>query len=220
MIPIKIQCGCGQRYAFDIEPVDGRMGTAVACPVCGADGTDAANEAIAQTRAASVVAIPASPAAPVRLQGLPPTPAVRVAHSAEPAAAPGRRPTLLPGQLGREQAENEARARVSWGDSRDEVVKFLMRQGITAPEAQEMVDPWFRERVKTIRRNGVVKAFVGVLMLCAPVVFLIVSLMVGTLLLMPFAVTIMIGFWGLCKILKGIFMFFAPKSERGDVAEQ
>jgi hypothetical protein len=51
MIPIKIQCGCGQRYAFDIEPFCGRMPFPVACPVCGADGTSAANEVIAFTLA-------------------------------------------------------------------------------------------------------------------------------------------------------------------------
>ncbi len=51
MIPVKIQCGCGQRYAFDIEPVCGRMFAPVACPVCGADGTGAANDVIAFTLA-------------------------------------------------------------------------------------------------------------------------------------------------------------------------
>ena len=51
MIPIKIQCGCGQRYAFDIEPVCGRMTSPVSCPVCGADGTGAANDVIAFTLA-------------------------------------------------------------------------------------------------------------------------------------------------------------------------
>ncbi len=56
MIPVKIQCGCGQRYVFDIEPVRGRMPGAVACPVCGSDGTSAANEAIAFTLAAEVKA--------------------------------------------------------------------------------------------------------------------------------------------------------------------
>jgi hypothetical protein len=51
MIPVKIQCGCGQRYAFDIEPVCGRMLGRVACPVCGMDGTRVANEVIAFTLA-------------------------------------------------------------------------------------------------------------------------------------------------------------------------
>jgi uncharacterized membrane protein YuzA (DUF378 family) len=47
MIPVKIQCGCGQRYSFDAEPVCGRMPVSITCPVCGADGTTTANEVIA-----------------------------------------------------------------------------------------------------------------------------------------------------------------------------
>ena len=54
MIPVKIQCGCGQRYAFDIEPVCGRMLGRVACPVCGMDGTRTANEIIAFTLAKEI----------------------------------------------------------------------------------------------------------------------------------------------------------------------
>ena len=52
MITVKIQCSCGQKYAFDVEPINGRMSSSVACPACGADGTDAANEIIVQSLAA------------------------------------------------------------------------------------------------------------------------------------------------------------------------
>src|SRR5579863_4830078 len=48
MVVIKIQCGCGQKYAFDVEPVDGRMGYAVQCPVCGVEGTMIANRLLGQ----------------------------------------------------------------------------------------------------------------------------------------------------------------------------
>jgi hypothetical protein len=58
VITVKIQCGCGQKYAFDVEPVNGRMSSSVACPVCGADGTDAANEIIAKSLAAQTEAAP------------------------------------------------------------------------------------------------------------------------------------------------------------------
>ena len=54
MMPVKIQCGCGQRYLFDIEPVCGRMPGRIACPVCGLDGTRVANEIIAFTLAAEI----------------------------------------------------------------------------------------------------------------------------------------------------------------------
>ena len=46
-IPVKIICGCGQKYTFDVYPVDGRMPAPVSCPVCGKDGTGTANEIIA-----------------------------------------------------------------------------------------------------------------------------------------------------------------------------
>ncbi len=71
MIAIKILCGCGQKYAFDVEPVGGRMGDTVQCPVCGADGAAAANELIAQHMAAQ-----AAPAPALRIGGQKPPPAV------------------------------------------------------------------------------------------------------------------------------------------------
>jgi hypothetical protein len=75
MVPVKIECGCGQHYAFDVDPINGRMPTQVACPACGMDGTDAANDGIAQYLAAQptapvpgvslhVAAAPPAPTAP------------------------------------------------------------------------------------------------------------------------------------------------------------
>jgi hypothetical protein len=46
LIPIKIICPCGQKYAFDVSPVDGRMPARIQCPRCGADGTTVANAII------------------------------------------------------------------------------------------------------------------------------------------------------------------------------
>jgi hypothetical protein len=45
---VKVNCGCGQKYKFDVEPVDGRIPTGVACPICGADGTEIANAFVSQ----------------------------------------------------------------------------------------------------------------------------------------------------------------------------
>ncbi len=46
VIPIKIICPCGQKYAFDVSPVNGRMPAPIRCPRCGADGTTVANAII------------------------------------------------------------------------------------------------------------------------------------------------------------------------------
>jgi len=47
-IPIKIYCSCGQKYAFEVQPYDGRMPVPVACPLCRRDGTEEANRIIAK----------------------------------------------------------------------------------------------------------------------------------------------------------------------------
>ena len=55
MIPIKIQCGCGQHYAFDVAPIGGEVGVEVRCPACGADGVGATNIAIANYKESQLV---------------------------------------------------------------------------------------------------------------------------------------------------------------------
>jgi hypothetical protein len=61
---VKVQCVCGTRFAFDVEPVNGRMPVRVKCPGCGADGTDLANEVIRQKLAATAVPVPPVAVAP------------------------------------------------------------------------------------------------------------------------------------------------------------
>jgi hypothetical protein len=84
MIPVKIQCACGQRYSFDAEPVDGHMASAIACPVCGADGTAAANEIITRTLAEH---LEGQPAAGARLRMVPWT--APAPHQVAPSHLPG-----------------------------------------------------------------------------------------------------------------------------------
>jgi hypothetical protein len=74
---IKLSCGCGTRYKFDVEPINNRMPAAVQCPSCATDGTAEANAIIASQL--SVSAPPPPPPAA--------TPTLRVA-SATVAAAP------------------------------------------------------------------------------------------------------------------------------------
>jgi hypothetical protein len=194
------------------------MPSAVACPVCGADGTGAANAYIAQCIAAAPAAT-----APRRepLQ-------VALAERPESAAAPAApaqtttryRPTLMPGQIDRTQAQHEARAKISWGDSPKEVIGFLMMQGYTAQEASALVEEIFKERVAAIRVNGIKKIVFGSLLVCLPIAFYLICLGVGMIPMKLFAVTIMAGLYGAYQAIKGVIMLVAPKSEPGDVATQ
>lgn len=215
MIPVKIQCACGQPYAFEVEPIFGQMPSAVACPACGADGTPAANDYLAQAAAAQPVAA----AAPIRVAPAQFQAAAAPPLVAAPALAAPPTPTRT-GPMDPEQAKVEARAKILWGDEADEVIKFLVIKGFHPDEAAEIVHPLLKERTSTIRTNGIRKIFIGSGLICVPIVALIVFLSMGYIPLKVFAVTVMIGFWGLWMVLKGIFMVLAPKSEAGDVAEQ
>jgi len=83
MTEVKVLCGCGQKYKFDVEPANGRMPFAVNCPVCGTDGTPAANAILAQF--SPVVAVPPPPPAAMRVQIAPPVQAAPPAITAAPA---------------------------------------------------------------------------------------------------------------------------------------
>src|ERR1039457_318020 len=54
LVPVKITCACGQKYAFEVRPHNGLMPAPVQCPVCGRDGTPAANRCLAETEAQTV----------------------------------------------------------------------------------------------------------------------------------------------------------------------
>lgn len=58
---VAIDCSCGTRYKFDVEPVNGQMPATVQCPECGVDGTEAANAYIQQQTAASDPSTASSP---------------------------------------------------------------------------------------------------------------------------------------------------------------
>jgi hypothetical protein len=55
---LKVVCQCGQKYKFDVEPVNERVPFAVNCPVCNADGTATANTLLAQTFLSQTPPIP------------------------------------------------------------------------------------------------------------------------------------------------------------------
>jgi hypothetical protein len=63
-VPVKIVCSCGQKYAFDVYPLNGRMPSPIQCPVCGVDSTTVADEIIALALKAT---LPPSPATPLPL---------------------------------------------------------------------------------------------------------------------------------------------------------
>ena len=216
-MPIKIECGCGQHYAFDVEPVNGRMPSTIACPACGADGTGIANDQIAQQLTALPVAVAAPDPEPMHIVAS--QNPIRVEIPAKNAPITARR-NALPGQVDRTQAEHEARAKAMWGDSQEEVTKYLMIQGFSYQEALSIVKLIFQERAAAVRANGIRKIFLGSGLMCVPIIALLIFLHIGVIPMKLFGLTLMVGFYGIWLVINGILMAVAPKSEQGDVADQ
>src|SRR5215470_7602618 len=91
MLEVKIQCDCGQRYKFDVEPVNGRMPFTVNCPICKLDGTAKANEVLRVGGGVQMAPAPVAAPAPMRIAGAPavaaaPAPVPVMAAAAAPAA--------------------------------------------------------------------------------------------------------------------------------------
>ncbi|MDB6109365.1 MAG: Pyrrolo-quinoline quinone [Pedosphaera sp.] len=85
---IKIQCACGTKFSFELEPVNGRMPMNVNCPGCNTSALDLANAEIKRQLAAAPPAAAAIPvAAAVALPPTPPPP---------PAAVPGQPQISIP----------------------------------------------------------------------------------------------------------------------------
>jgi len=98
---LKVVCNCGQKFKFDVEPVNGRMPFAVNCPVCGLDGTATANTLLARNGfvpSSSSLPPPLPAAAPPAGRPAPsPAPRSSAHHRYQPSAtaapaakAPGR----------------------------------------------------------------------------------------------------------------------------------
>lgn len=217
MTTIKIECSCGQHYAFDVEPVGGRMPSTVTCPACGVDGTEAANTVIAS----SVSATPANPFV-VEQQSYYPSPTQHAANynTAPAAGVTSRKPMSHLGRKDPEQAQHEARAKILWGDPPKEVTKYLMMQGFSAKEATELVNELFQERAATIRSDGIRKICIGVGLILVPIVSWFGFMGIGVIYIKLFALTIMAGLYGLYSLINGIIMCASPRSIVGDASEQ
>jgi len=214
MIPIKVQCGCGQLYQFEVEPVNGRLAGTVACPVCGVDGTEAANEAIAQQMAEQNSAASATKSA-LHLAKSTHSGSQAATHASSRGAA-----TLQHWQTDRTQAKFEARAKISWGDSPQSVLGYLMTQGFSRQEASELVNELAAERALEMRGKGIKNIFLGSGLVLLPIVSFVVFWIIGAIPLKIFGLMVAGGFYGIWLIIRGTHMLIVPKSEGGDVAEK
>jgi hypothetical protein len=204
MVPVKIGCECGQNYAFEVEPANGRMPSGVTCPRCGADGTAAANDFIAQQFAPAAAEAAPSPD-PARLA---------TARPSAPAADARR------GRLDTAKAEKEARAKMMCGESMQQVAAYLTVQGFSRTEAAELAKKLFHERTSIVRSNGIKKIIVGIVLICVPVLAYFLIETTGRIRIRLTLVCYGIGIYGAYLLVCGIINIVVPNSEQGAIQKE
>jgi hypothetical protein len=120
MSEIKVHCTCGQKFKFDVEPVDGQIPFAVNCPACGADGTAAANAILAQQLLSTTAVRPVTAA-------VAPPPPRAPGPMSPPRAAPAQTTAPAAISLATEEALRSVKSR-SW-EAKD-TTKFHLSRGV------------------------------------------------------------------------------------------
>lgn len=112
----------------------------------------------------------------------------------------------------------EARAEIIWGKSPEKVLALLQSKGVDDKDALALIDELMAERAMIIRAEGRKKIGWGSVFIAAPVVYYFVSLLMGFLLLKLMGALIVLGLYGIGKIMTGLGMVTRPGKIRGDLA--
>jgi hypothetical protein len=111
---LKVQCDCGQKFKFDVEPVNNEMPFAVNCPACGVDGTSKANGLLRAQPAAPPMPAPAPvAAAPAQLRISATAPPVATAPP--PPRVPATATVARPGMAGARVAAKDTSGPTNMG---------------------------------------------------------------------------------------------------------
>jgi hypothetical protein len=107
-----------------------------------------------------------------------------------------------------------------WGDPPEQITSYLMVQGYGHEEAMELTKALVKERTSAVRANGIRKMIIGFGLMWVPVIALIFFLSIHLIPVKLMGLAVLVGLYGAYLLIRGLLMAVAPKSEKGDVADQ
>ena len=119
----------------------------------------------------------------------------------------------------REKLQDEARAKIFWGDNPESVGAYLQSQGLNPQEATSTIDAILVEREASVRSSGRRAILIGVPLALVPFVSYYFLNQLGVFPIKIFAVTVLVGLAGGWKLVKGTTMLLFPKSHTGDLSD-
>jgi len=112
----------------------------------------------------------------------------------------------------------DARAKVTWGESRESVLDFFQQNGVGDKDAISYIDALFRERAADIRKTGIKKILIGIFFIALLLAYIAISMFIGVIeikLLVIAGISALVGGW---KIIEGISYILKPSNESGDLS--
>ena len=76
-----------------------------------------------------------------------------------------------------------------------------------------------KERVATVRANGLRNIVIGICCMCSPLVALGVFRSIGVFSMRLFAIPVMVGLYGGYTLINGILKVVSPKIQQGDASD-
>jgi hypothetical protein len=119
----------------------------------------------------------------------------------------------------------EARAKITWGEDAESVREFLISNGMPGPEADERIKALNLERNREIRKMGIKDTLIGAVLIA------ISGIAIHFLLAIPqnygwrmsagrgVAIMVLVGFYGLWKLVNGIVYLVRPQSEHQSITD-
>lgn len=125
-----------------------------------------------------------------------------------------------PSPVSSDKLLNEARARIMWGESRDEVREWLSEQGSDTMGADEILRSCIRERGALVRKRAIIEIIAGLGLIAVPVsILLVLWFVIGIMINVVFAVCIAVALYGLFRLLRGIGWMSSGANYHGSVAD-
>lgn len=118
----------------------------------------------------------------------------------------------------REALVVEARAKVTWGESSESVFAYLQSQGLGDKEALPLLEMLLAERAAQIRADGFKKLMLGLGLIAIPCVAYFKFYLTGVISLRPFSATIVLGLWGVWKVIDGFWRISGARKMRGEIS--
>ncbi len=123
-----------------------------------------------------------------------------------------------------ERILNEARAKIIWGDSVDEVREWLEDLGVSREQIDELLAATLKERAVEFRKRGIVELVIGASVLVPPLLIVgamyLAGVVTSRLALFMALLCYAVALYGLYRCARGFWWLFRGAKSEGSLTQE